>query len=202
MPMTVVGITGGIGAGKSMVSRVLRCKRFEVYDCDLEARRLMDASAALKEAIAGRLGAECLSAEGELNRAGIARIIFGDESHRLWLNSVVHEMVHRDLHRRVESNGDGVLFIESAILRTSRLDSLCDRIWLVDAPEEVRLSRACGRDSADAARIRARMEAQRDEFGDFGDVPVAVICNDGVAALLPQIENQLKLFKQIHYQNY
>jgi len=189
--MIVVGITGGIGAGKSVVSRMLRCKGYEVYDCDLEARRLMDDSQELKHAIAARLGESCVSSEGTLNRAEIARVVFAEESHRLWLNGVVHSMVRSDLDARLTRVSSALFFIESAILRSSRLDSMCHIIWFVQASEDVRLHRACGRDGVDAGSIRSRMDAQRVEFEGFEDIPVAIIDNNGTAPLLPQIEYQL-----------
>ncbi len=189
--MTVVGITGGIGAGKSVVSRVLRCKGHEVYDCDLEARRLMDGSQELKRVIAARLGESCVFSDGSLNRAEIARIVFSDESNRLWLNARVHSMVRADIDGRLARVSGDTFFIESAILRSSGLDSVCHRIWLVQASDEVRLQRACCRDGADVRSIKARMSAQSNEFVGFGGIPVEIIDNDGIAPLLPQIENQL-----------
>ena len=193
----VIGITGGIGAGKSVVSRILRCKGFEVYDCDREARLLMDASAEVKDAIAGRFGAECLFEDGSLNRAQIASYVFTDEGHRRWLNSIVHSMVHTVLETRIRQSRSEPFFVESAILRTSGLESICDEIWLVDAPESVRLERAADRDAVDPAKIRCRMEAQAFEFEGFGN-KVKVICNDGINPLIPQIDSLLMRYIENH----
>lgn len=182
-----IGITGGIGAGKSVVSRILRCKGYEVYDCDAEARALMDNSDEIKQAIACQLGAECLLTDGSLNRPQIARIVFADDAQRAWLNALVHAKVHEHLVRRMTESDSEPFFVESAILHTSRLDERCDEVWVVDAPEGVRLQRACERDGVEEEKIRNRMAAQAGELENIA-APVRIITNDGNAALLPQIE--------------
>lgn len=189
--MYVVGIAGGIGAGKSVVSRVLRSKGHEVYDCDSEARSMMEASDLLKADIAARLGEACIAADGSLDRREIARCIFGDDLCRMWLNSRVHRMVREDVARRASSASDGILFVESAILKSSGLCYLCGRIWIVDAPEEVRIERVCSRDGSDRDSVKARIEAQRDEESGFDDIPVDIIRNDGYCPVLPRIEELL-----------
>lgn len=190
--MRVIGITGGIGAGKSVVSRVLRSKGFEVYDCDFEARRIMEESDELKSAIAARLGDECIRGDGTLDRRMIARLVFGDDSHRLWLNGRVHGMVRQDVERRVAASAGEILFVESAIFRTSGLDSICDSIWIVDAPESVRIRRACERDCSSIDAVMSRIEAQQNELTGFSGITVHAICNDGQTPLLPQIEKLLR----------
>lgn len=186
-----IGITGGIGAGKSVVSRALRLRGYRVYDCDFEAKRLMDNSAQLKEDISRRFGAECLLADGSLHRPAIAAHLFGDAAKRDWLNSIVHAMVRADIAAwlgSLEEEGVEVAFIESAILRSSRLDAVCSEIWLVDAPEEVRISRVQKRNGMKAELVRQRIEAQMEEYSDFGNLSMRRIINDGSIPLLPQIE--------------
>lgn len=194
--MKTIGITGGIGAGKSVVSRILRCKGFEVYDCDSEARRLMDGSERLKTDIACRMGAHCILDSGVLDRRAIAEIVFSDDSHRDWLNKAVHEMVRNDLKARIAHCCGSVMFVESAILRTGALLPFCDEVWLVDAPEDIRLRRACSRDGADPDAVKKRMLSQAGEFSDFGNLTVLKIINDDRLSLLPQIDNQLKILNK------
>lgn len=189
--MQVIGITGGIGAGKSVVSRILRCRGYAVYDCDFEARMIMDASDDLKSAVVGRFGAGCVDGEGMLDRKEIARYVFGDDGHRLWLNSLVHSMVRDDIVRRLADAPGPLFFVESAILRTSGLSELCDAVWIVEASEDIRLSRACMRDNTDERSVKARIDAQREELAGFRGSAVDVVFNDGLTPLLPQIDNLL-----------
>lgn len=190
--MVVIGLTGGIGAGKSVVSRILRCKGYEVYDCDLEARIIMDGADDLRSDILSRFGAECIHEDGSLNRKEIARYVFSDDSHRLWLNRRVHGLVRDDVRRRIACAKSEIIFIESAILNSSGLTDICDGVWLVTAPEEVRIQRVALRDSAEEEMIRARMKSQLNEFSDFGSRPAHTIANDGISPLLPQIETLLQ----------
>ncbi|MBD5349124.1 MAG: dephospho-CoA kinase [Bacteroides sp.] len=194
--VTVIGLTGGIGAGKSVVARVLRCKGYDVYDCDYEARRIMENSSELKCEIVSRFGDECLREDGSLAREAIAVHVFGDDDKRAWLNSKVHGLVRKDICDKIanlESQDKNViLFVESAILNTSLLTPLCQYIWLVCASETERLARACKRDGASSEKILARMKSQKNEFDDFSDRPVVVIRNNNDSDLLGQIGDELK----------
>lgn len=201
--MKVIGLTGGIGAGKSVVSRILRCKGYSVYDCDLEAKRLMDRSGELKRDIVLRFGEECVDGGGCLVRSAIARHVFSDPAKRLWLNSVVHEMVRQDICRKLDRQvapGDADIrkrrfFIESAILNTGGITPMCDEVWLVEASEETRIKRVCSRDAATPEQVRARIEVQKSEVGIFGDLPCRVICNDDESPILEEVERMLSALK-------
>lgn len=186
----IVGITAGIGAGKSIVSRVLRSKGFPVYDCDYEARIIMDDSPELKEEIACNLGAHCV-VDSNLDRKAIAECVFADENKRLWLNSKVHGMVLSDFLQKVESSHHKLWFVESAILKSSGLADVCDMIWIVRSDSNLRLKRAADRDGCDMETVAKRMKAQENEYDDFGDVPVVIIKNDAENMLLPQINEIL-----------
>lgn len=190
--MKTIGITGGIGAGKSVVSRILREMGCPVYDCDFRSRQLMDESEDLKRGIEGMIGAECILADRSLDRRAIAAKVFADASLLAWLNGRVHDMVRLDLADwlRNQSEGCRVAFVESAVMKTSGLDRICDEIWLVDAPENLRIDRAVLRDNSPKEAIAARIKAQQTEFDNLA-APVVIIDNSGSIPLLPQIENNL-----------
>lgn len=185
--MRLIGITGGIGSGKSVVSRVLRTRGFMVYDCDYEARRIMDTNGELKQLILKRLGKECIATDGSLQRAIIAEKIFSCFQDRLWLNSLVHGLVIQDLKRIMRENETSrtFIFVESAILKSSGLAELCDEIWLIEASENVRLQRACMRDKVCRKDIKNRMEAQKNEYELFPDhVSVLKIANNPESSII------------------
>lgn len=188
----IIGVTGGIGAGKSVVSRLLREMGYPVYDCDYEAKQLMDASLELHREIAETLGEDCLLDTGALCRPNIAKRVFADSEARKWLNSRVHAMVRTDLTRWIEAHRESpLIFVESAIMKTSGLDRMMDRVWIVDAPETLRILRASSRDGANPGEIMARMETQREELENLS-APVGIIENDEDSLLIPQILNQIK----------
>lgn len=151
----------------------------------------MEGSEVLKELMCQRFGAESLCVDGTLNRKYLASIVFGDDNEREWLNGHVHAMVRKDLAGCLEACEKDFLFVESAILKSSRLDMMCDSVWLVEAPMELRLKRVAVRERCDKEQVIMRMRAQRSEF--VGLENVEVICNDNLHPLLPQIDSLLKL---------
>ena len=188
-------ITGGIGSGKSYVSRVLRLKGFKVYDCDLRAREIMNSSLEIRAAIAGELGEECVNPDGSLHRPRIAERVFGSDGARKWLNSLVHGHVRRDIEAWLEENArEKRLFIETAIPTTSRILEMCREVWIVVCIEEERIRRVVERDGITPEQAKARIEAQQ---GEYEAIPQRIsrrVVNNEDEPLLPQIENLLREF--------
>lgn len=183
----IIGITGGIGSGKSVVSRILRLNGLTVYDCDMEARLLMENDPVVRENLVKILGDDTYHPTGKLNRQHVSSCIFSDKELLKRVNEVVHEAV-RDHFRRFICSLRRPVFCESAILVTSGLDTLCDRIWLVEAPEAERVSRVVKRSGLEESEIRQRMKSQEKEF-DFRskDKRVELIDNSGRTSLLERI---------------
>ena len=160
--MIKVGITGGIGCGKSTVCRLFQQKGIAVYDSDSEAKRLMHSDAQLIGDLKKRFGEEIYS-DGELDRKALADKVFQDTEALEDLNRLVHPAVMRDFHRWcTEQEGDYVL-LESAILFDAHLENEVDRTIAVLAPEPLRVERAAKRDGCDPELIRRRIAAQLPE---------------------------------------
>lgn len=158
--MIKVGITGGIGSGKSTVCRLFAEEDVPVYDSDLEAKRLMTENAALREELAKRFGTAIYTDEG-LNRKALAACVFGDPAELAALNALVHPAVMRDFERWCEqyTDADYVLF-ESAILFDVGLESAVDRTLAVVAPPDARVERTCLRDGITEEDVRRRIAVQ------------------------------------------
>lgn len=160
--MYKVGITGGIGSGKSSVCSLLAAYGVAVYDSDAEAKRLMEQSAELREALCEAFGQECYNAEG-LNRSYLAEKVFGDEESLAKLNSIVHPAVKADFREWAEAQNSAYVVLESAILFESGFDSEVDTTIAVLAPLEERLRRTVSRDGSDRAAVEARMAHQMND---------------------------------------
>lgn len=187
----LIGITGGIGAGKSVVSRILRLKGYDVYDCDSRAKWLMENSMSIFEPLIGRYGPDVISSYG-LNRSMLAEKVFAIEEERLWLNALVHGAVHDDIEAWQGELGKDLCFVESAIMVSSGLDKVCAGIWLVDAPLELRKARALSRGGVTEENLELRILSQRSEFDGLPADKVERIDNDNTSSLLMQIEGLLR----------
>lgn len=191
--MRTIAVTGGIGSGKSVVCRILSAMGYEVYDCDSEAKAIMDTDAGMKRRIAREIAAGAVGEDGRLDRKAIADVVFADARKLEALNSIVHGAVRDDISRRArraEYRGAQLFFVETAILYESGLDRMVDEVWVVTAPEEIRIRRAMRRDGSDYDRIKARVEAQEAASKD-SHPRVFRIVNDGVEPVVPQISKLL-----------
>lgn len=157
--MYKVGITGGIGSGKSTVCRLFEQNGIAVYDSDARAKALMAEDATLREQLVAAFGAECYNEQG-LNRAYLAGRVFGDEVELRRLNGIVHPAVKDDFRRWADAQRGAYVVLESAILFESGFDAEVDTTLAVMAPMEERLRRTAERDGTDMEAIKRRMEHQ------------------------------------------
>lgn len=159
-----IGITGGIGSGKSYVSAIIREKfGIPVYDCDKEAKRLTASDAEIRRKLIQFVGPEVFNGE-ELVRQHLADFLFGSEENARKVNAIIHPAVLRDFKQWARKQQQPIVAMESAILFESGFNKSVDRVLFVDAPEEVRLRRAMQRDSATEQQISARMKMQQPEL--------------------------------------
>ncbi|MDE6489569.1 MAG: dephospho-CoA kinase [Muribaculaceae bacterium] len=158
----VIAITGGIGSGKSVVSRILRVMGYPVYDCDTEARLLMDGDTAISRRIANEISPEAIDDDGKINRPKLAEIVFTDRQALERLNNIVHSAVRDHLRQWIDRHQPtSTCFVETAIPYQSHIDTMVDEIWEVDAPEEIRISRVMARNNLSRREVENRIEAQR-----------------------------------------
>ena len=157
--MYKVGITGGIGSGKSSVCSLLAAYGVAIYDSDAEAKRLMEQSAELREALCEAFGEECYSESG-LNREYLASKVFGDAEQLHRLNSIVHPAVRADFSAWAERQRSPYVVLESAILFESGFDNEVDTSLAVLAPLEERIRRTMERDNADRESVLRRISHQ------------------------------------------
>lgn len=183
----IIGVTGGIGSGKSVVSCLLRLMGVPVYDCDSEAKRLMCQSAEIREALVEAIGGEVYRADGQLNRTHLASYMFGHAERVEQVNRIVHPVVRADFRQWARLSGKRVVAVESAILFEAGMEADVDSVWLVHASEDIRLQRAVLRDAAHEQAVRARMQSQLSEQ-EYVQRADKVICNDGKCSLIAQVE--------------
>jgi len=160
--MRVVGLTGGIGSGKSTVSAMFRALGAEVIDADQVARDVVEPGTPALEEI-GRRFPGVVDAGGKLDRATLGARIFGDAAERRALEAIVHPRIREEVARRtaaLERAGVGVVLYDAALLIENGLHRGMDGVVLVSVPEAVQRARLAARDGLDEAAISARLAAQ------------------------------------------
>lgn len=187
--LRVIGLTGGMGVGKSVVSGILRSLGHSVYDADSAAKSLYDRDDDLLEVVRCRFGDGILTPEGRLNRAALAHVVFADSSALNDLNALVHPAVARDFagwRDGLGTEGVRLVFREAAILFESGSHRDCDAVWGVKAPNGLRIQRVRDRSGLAEAEVRQRMARQWSQE-DVMAACDAVIVNDGVEPLVLQV---------------
>lgn len=181
-----LGITGGIGSGKSVVSHLLEIMKVPVYISDIESRYLMHTDALIRQELIALLGKEAY-VDDSLNKPLLASYLFASAQHAEQINAIVHPRVKADFRQWLLRHAScPVVGIESAILIEAGFVGEVDKVVMVYAPREVRIARAIARDHSSRELIEKRVRSQMDDEekrrqADF------VIINDGITPLIPQV---------------
>lgn len=191
--MLKVGICGTIGSGKSTVCRIFEGMGIPVYIADDRAKMLMISSADLMQKITEAFGQNCYN-NGTLDRRYLASQIFGDDSKRLLLNSIVHPAVCRDFVNWAETQQSDYVIVESAILFESGLDKVVDKTIAVVVPQSIALDRAAARDGVDIEAVKARMAVQMsaEQLSAMADFTIENITLDTLPEQVAKVDNQLR----------
>ena len=185
--MKVIGLTGGIGSGKSVISNLLNVMGIPVYIADTESKRLTESSAVIREKLTQRFGAD-LYTNGKLNKALLASIIFENEENRNYVNSVIHPIVRSDFEEwKAQQISSPLVAIETAILFESGFAGSVDVTVTIAAPEDLRIRRTELREGWSRAAIVSRIQSQLPEEEKIRRSDY-VIYNDDRQALIPQLE--------------
>ena len=173
-----IGLTGGIGSGKSTAAAQFAQLGIPVIDTDEIARQLVEPGAAGFVAVLAAFGREILTADGRIDRAALRRLVFVDEQRRLQLESLLHPLIRQEVRRRVEDTSAPYCIIAIPLLVETGQRDLVDRVLVIDAPEELQRQRAAARPGWSAEdvdrvmRSQAGREARRQVADDL-------ILNDG-----------------------
>jgi dephospho-CoA kinase len=190
--MLKIGITGGIGSGKSVVAKVFETLGIPVYYADDAAKRLMNEDAVLKEKIQSQFGKESYT-DGKLNRAYIASIVFANPDKLALLNSLVHPVTIEDANNWMQQQTTAYAIKEAALLFESSSNKELDKIIGVYAPVPLRILRVMKRDQMDREEVLARMNRQMNEEEKMRLCDY-VITNDEQSMVLPQVLELHKKF--------
>ena len=160
--MMIIGLTGGIGSGKSTVATMFKELGVPVYDSDQRAKYLMNTSKVIHDQLVALLGEEAFK-DGTLNRSYIAGKVFNDAELLAKLNNIVHPVVRQDFIDWSNDQDANYVIQETALLFENKAQELYDDVILVTAPKEVRINRVLDRDNTTREQVEARMNNQLDD---------------------------------------
>lgn len=181
----IIGLTGGIGSGKTAASDYLASKGIAVVDADLIARQVVTPGQPALRAIIERFGAQIVQPDGTLDRRALRAIVFADSSARADLEAITHPAIDAEIRRQLAASCSPYTVLVSPLLLETRQRTLVDRVLLIDVPEALQLARTRQRDQVDEAQVRAIIAAQMSR-ADKCQQADDIICNDGDLASLHQ----------------
>ena len=187
----VVGLTGGIGSGKSTIAELFAELGVPVIDADLVARQVVEKGSPLLAEIAAHFGPEILLEDGALNRAALREKIFANETQKHWLNQLLHPAIRHEMLRQLAAQQAPYCIFMVPLLIENNLTALCQRILVIDVLEHTQVERACQRDNNQVEQIKRIMQSQvsRQERLNYAD---DVISNDeDLIASLPQLKQKV-----------
>ena len=192
--MFVLGVTGGIGSGKSTVSGYFRDKGVQVLDADEISRQVTDVGGVALPEIAELLGSRAITSKGALNRSYVASLVFSEKNKLDKLSSIIHRYVLSTIGEEIAKAAEKkvkLIVLDVPIPVRHGFVDVCNQIWVVSASDPVRLERLEGRGmDRDDAKKRMAMQMTREEYEELGDV---ILVNDGtLEELYAQIDKAVK----------
>ena len=187
----VVGLTGGIGSGKSTIAELFAELGVPIIDADLVARQVVEKGSPLLAKIAAHFGPEILLEDGALNRAALREKIFANETQKDWLNQLLHPDIRHEMLRQLAAQQAPYCIFMVPLLIENNLTALCQRILVVDVLEHTQVERACQRDNNQVEQIKRIMQSQvrRQERLKYADD--VINNNEDLIASLPQLKQKV-----------
>ena len=186
----VIGLTGGIAAGKSLVSAYLKKCGYEVIDADIIARDVVQKDSFGLRKIVQAFGEEYLL-NGELNRAKLGTHVFGDKKELDKLNQIMLPLIKEEIAKRIAQSQSPVIFVDGATIIESGMSADFDQLWLVEAQEDIQLKRLMKRDNLSALEAKKRIDSQMPLQEKRKYAQVCLINNGESSELLAQIDQAL-----------
>ncbi len=156
----IVGLTGGIGCGKSTIASLFADLGVPIVDADIVARQVVEKGSPLLAKIAQHFGQEILLATGELDRTALRQRVFADPQEKAWLNQLLHPAIREEMLCQLKQTTAPYVLWVVPLLLENHLETYCDRILVIDVSEETQIQRATQRDQNSAALIRKIMQSQ------------------------------------------
>lgn len=197
MARFVVGLTGGIGSGKTAVSDRFERLGINVVDGDRASRAVLAPGQPALAAVVEHFGPEVLAEDGSLDRAALRARVFADPGERQWLERLTHPLIAKYLHENLEAGDSRYSLLVNPILVESGQASRCDRVLVVDAPEALQLERTMSRDGNTEEQVRAIMAAQADRERRLAAADDVIVNDRGLEHLDAEVARLHELYLEL-----
>jgi dephospho-CoA kinase len=185
--MLIIGLTGGIGSGKSTVAKLFSERGVTVIDTDQLARDVTQPGQPALQAIADKFGSTILQADGSLNRTALRKIIFADESKRIWLEKLLHPLILTEMKKQAESAKSPYCIVVIPLLLETEPNPIISRILVIDTTEKEQIKRTQIRDNSTENEVKSIIGTQANRVQRLSAAHDVIENNGSVAELLPQI---------------
>ncbi|MFC6669547.1 dephospho-CoA kinase [Marinobacterium aestuariivivens] len=192
--MYIVGLTGGIGSGKSAAARILEQQGILAVDADQVAREVVEPGEPALTRIAEHFGADVIQADGRLDRARLRQIVFADEQGRHWLEALLHPLIRQRIEERLGNASSLYALLVSPLLLETDQRRLVDHVVVIDVPEETQIERTVSRDHNSREQVERIIAAQMDRQSRLAKAD-SIIDNSGTPEALT--EAMLKLHQRL-----
>ena len=156
----VVGLTGGIGSGKSAATAIFEKHGIDIVDADEVARYVVEVGSEGLQQIAAHFGETILLEDGSLNRAALREKVFAAEEEKIWLNSLLHPLIRSRMQQLISESTSSYCILSVPLLVENKLTEMCNHVVVVDCPEAMQLERALKRDGSTEQTIKSIMASQ------------------------------------------
>lgn len=184
----VIGVTGGIGSGKTTVANLFASRGIDVVDADVIAREVVAPGSEGLNAIATRFGGAVLQSDGSLNRAALREHIFSHPEDKTWLNNLLHPMIRRAMVEQTQQASSPYCLLVIPLLVENGLEALCDRILVVDVSEQTQIRRTTVRDGVSEQQVTNILAAQASRTQRLAAADDVIVNEDESADLAKAVE--------------
>ena len=193
----IIGLTGGIGSGKTTVAKFIEEMGFPVYYSDDRAKEIVNDDEVLKNNIKELLGEEAYDENGFYNKKYVSGIVFNDDEMRLQLNALIHPAVKIDFENWVENQNSEFVFKETALLFELKLNESCYKSVLVTADDNIRIKRVMDRDQKTYREIEAIIDKQMPEKDKIKRADFVIYNNEGIDELKAATEKMMVNLQEV-----
>ncbi|MDY6918893.1 MAG: dephospho-CoA kinase [Pseudomonadota bacterium] len=195
--MLVIGVTGGIGSGKTAATDRFQHHGITVVDADLASRLVVEPGRPALASIAEHFGPEVIAADGTLNRRALRQLVFADPVQRRWLEQLTHPLIAQEIVDQIRASRSAYTILASPLLLESSQHQMVDRILVIDVPEELQIARVIARDETDEAGVKAIIAAQMSRQERLARADDVIVNDQDLAHLQQAVDRQHEIYLQL-----